>query len=79
MSDSYCHCPCHTSRDVFCSCFVPCCHEPHVPQAKQTARPERPPVDLKFSKVEVPAMRTQKPYNMDIRQVLSENSSKKTS
>jgi len=41
--DARCTCGCHRQEPIFCSCFVPCCHEPRTPQAQQTAAPPRPP------------------------------------
>lgn len=37
----FCGCACHDpgGEHIFCSCFGACCHEDHVPRAKQTPRP----------------------------------------
>ena len=53
MSSLYCDCPCHTGKAIFCSCFKPCCHQPHAPQPKQTG-----PIVVKFERVVLPEIKS---------------------
>jgi hypothetical protein len=40
----FCGCQCHDGVPIFCSCWVPCCHENGTPRAQQTPRPSPKPM-----------------------------------
>jgi hypothetical protein len=56
----FCGCGCHDpgGEHIFCSCWVPCCHEDHTPRAQQTPRPPIKPGKIgDFKKFTMPVIR----------------------
>lgn len=72
MSALYCDCPCHTGKAIFCSCFVPCCHQPHAPQSEQTATVKRGPITIKFERVILPEIKTRRELE-DLREIFKKS------
>lgn len=56
----FCGCQCHDGEPIFCSCWVPCCHQPKTPRAQQTPRAPTPTSDVKlgdFNRFTMPVKR----------------------
>jgi hypothetical protein len=54
MRSLFCKCKCHLGEKIFCSCFRPCCHQPHVPQDQQTAMSKTSSIPVKLVRVALP-------------------------
>ncbi len=50
----FCTCSCHRGSGIFCSCWRACCHQPHVPEARQTARSKTSPIPVLLTRVALP-------------------------
>lgn len=72
MSSLYCDCPCHAGKQIFCSCFKPCCHQPYVPQAEQTALVQKGAVVVKFERVMIPEIKSRQRFE-DIKELFKKS------
>jgi hypothetical protein len=52
----FCACSCHRGSGVFCSCWRACCHQPHAPEAEQTAQSKTSSIPVTLKRVMLPSI-----------------------